>query len=158
MVQPKRLLRPDIHSLVPHGGAMSLLGRFVEADAETLTAEVDITPESMFCADGQVGAWVGVEYMAQAVAAHAGWCARQRGEPVRVGFLLGARKYACSVPAFPVGRVLRIHVRHALQGENGLGAFDCRIEDAGSGMEVATATITVFQPDHVEEFLQRSSV
>lgn len=150
--------RTDIHSLVPHSGAMSLLGRFIAADAETLSAEVAITPESMFCADGRVGAWVGVEYMAQAVAAHAGWCARRRGEPVRVGFLLGARKYACSVPAFPTGSVLRIHVRRALQGENGLGAFDCRIEDAAGGAELATATITVFQPDHVEEFLQRSSV
>ncbi|WP_027865390.1 ApeP family dehydratase [Massilia alkalitolerans] len=157
MVQPEQLVRPDIHSLVPHSGPMSLLGRFLEADDETLSAEVDITPESMFCTDGQVGAWVGVEYMAQAVAAHAGWCARRRGEPVRVGFLLGARKYACAVSAFPVGSVLRVHVRRALQGENGLGAFDCRIEDA-AGQELATATITVFQPDHVEEFLQRSSV
>ncbi|MGI4846080.1 MAG: 3-hydroxylacyl-ACP dehydratase [Janthinobacterium lividum] len=158
MVQREHLSRPDIHSLVPHGGAMSLLGRFLEADDETLSAEVDIRPDSMFCYDGGVGAWVGVEYMAQAVAAHAGWCARQRCEPVRVGFLLGARKYACAVSAFRVGSVLRVHVRRALQGENGLGAFDCRIEDAGSGEELATATITVFQPDHVEEFLQRSSV
>lgn len=152
---------PDIHTLVPHSGAMSLLSRFVEADAETLSAEVDIGLGSMFCVDGAVGAWVGVEYMAQAVAAHAGWCARQRGEPVRVGFLLGSRKYSCTVASFPAGGTLRIHVHRALQGENGLGAFDCRIEDGrgGSGGAVlATATITVFQPDHVEEFLQRSSV
>jgi predicted hotdog family 3-hydroxylacyl-ACP dehydratase len=147
---------PDIHSLVPHSGAMSLLGRFVRADEESLVAQVEIAPDSMFCVDGAVGAWVGVEYMAQAVAAHAGWCALGRGEPVRVGFLLGSRKYACSVASFPVGSELTIHVRRALQGENGLGAFDCRIED-GSGHELATATITVFQPPNVEEFLQRSS-
>ena len=148
---------PDIHDLVPHSGAMSLLGSFVEADEESLVAEVAITPETLFCSDGAVGAWVGVEYMAQAVAAHAGWCARRRGEPVRVGFLLGSRKYACSVAAFAVGSVLRVAVRRALQGENGLGAFDCRIED-GSGAELATATVTVYQPNNVEEFLQRSSV
>ena len=75
---------PDIHSLVPHSGAMSLLGRFVDADEESLRAEVNITQDTMFCVDGAVGAWVGVEYMAQAVAAHAGWCARRRGEPVRL--------------------------------------------------------------------------
>ena len=147
----------DIHSLVPHSGAMSLLGRFLGADAESLSAEVAITPGSMFCDDGRVGAWVGVEYMAQAVAAHAGWCARRRGEAVRVGFLLGTRKYVCGVPSFAAGSVLRIDVRRALQGENGLAAFDCRIEDTDDGTELATATITVFQPDHVEEFLQRSS-
>ena len=82
----------DIHSLVPHSGAMSLLGRLLDADDESLRAEVRITPETMFCTDGEVGAWVGVEYMAQAVAAHAGWCARLRGDPVRVGFLLGSSK------------------------------------------------------------------
>ncbi len=146
----------DIHSLVPHSGAMSLLGRFLGADEESLRAEVAIMPETMFCQDGAVGAWVGVEYMAQAVAAHAGWCARKRGEPVRVGFLLGSRKYVCGVASFPVGSVLKIDVRRALQGENGLGAFDCRIED-GSGAELANATITVFQPHNVEEFLQRSA-
>nr|WP_229516983.1 3-hydroxylacyl-ACP dehydratase [Massilia oculi] len=140
---------------------MSLLGRFLEADEESLAAEVRIGPDSMFCVDGAVGAWVGVEYMAQAVAAHAGWCARRRDEPVRVGFLLGSRKYACGVAAFPVGSRLRIEVRRALQGENGLGAFDCRILDADAdadadGNALASATITVFQPNNVEEFLQRS--
>lgn len=151
---------PDIHSLVPHSGAMSLLGRFVSADEENLTAEVRIGLDTMFLADGAVGAWVGVEYMAQAVAAHAGYTAKQRGEPVRVGFLLGTRRYACAVSGFALGSVLTIRVHRALQGENGLGAFDCRIEDVGAdggARELATATITVFQPDNVEEFLQRSS-
>jgi len=151
---------PDIQSLVPHSGAMSLLGSFIAADEENLTAEVRIGPDSMFLADGAVGAWVGVEYMAQAVAAHAGYVATQRGEPVRVGFLLGTRRYACAVPAFALGSVLSIHVHRALQGENGLGAFDCCIQEVsedGSVKELATATITVFQPNNVEEFLQRSS-
>lgn len=147
---------PDIHALVPHGGAMSLLGRLLAADAETLCAEVTIGPESMFCADGGVGAWVGVEYMAQAVAAHAGYCAWQRGEAPKVGFLLGTRRYTCALPLFALGRVLHIHVQRALQGENGLGAFECRILDGNDDSELATATITVFQPANVEEFLQRS--
>lgn len=145
----------DIQELVPHSGAMSLLGRLLSADDENLSAEVVIKQDSVFCTDGEVGAWVGVEYMAQAVAAHAGFAARLRDEPVRVGFLLGTRRYVCSVPAFPVGSVLHIHVHRALQGENGLGAFDCRIENS-SGAELASATITVFQPPDVETFLQRS--
>ena len=147
---------PDIKTLVPHAGTMSLLDSLVAADDETLTARVAIGPDTLFCVDGAVGAWVGVEYMAQAVAAHAGYAARQRGEPVRVGFLLGTRRYACAVPAFAPGSQLTVHVRRALQSDNGLGSFDCRIEDAG-GAELATASITVFQPENVEEFLQRSS-
>lgn len=148
---------PDIHTLVPHSGAMSLLGRLLAADAETLCAEVTIGPTTMFCDGREVGAWVGVEYMAQAVAAHAGYCAHLRGEPVKVGFLLGSRRYQCSAPAFAVGAVLQVHVRRALQGENGLGAFECRIEDGATGASLASALITVFQPANVEEFLQRSS-
>jgi len=148
---------PDIKTLVPHSGTMSLLDRLLAVDAETLSARVEIGPDTMFCRGGEVGAWVGVEYMAQAVAAHAGHSAHLRGEPVRVGFLLGTRKYVCGLAAFPVGSVLTIHVHRALQSDHGLGAFECRIEDARDGSELATATITVFQPDNVEEFLQRSS-
>lgn len=148
---------PDIASLVPHSGAMSLLGSLLRADAETLSAQVTIGPQTLFCGPDGVGAWVGVEYMAQAVAAHAGFCARARGEPVRVGFLLGARRYACSVALFAPGSQLHVHVSRALQGDNGLGAFDCRIEDGVTGTELASATITVFQPNNVEEFLQRST-
>ncbi|MDN4051868.1 3-hydroxylacyl-ACP dehydratase [Massilia sp. YIM B02763] len=147
---------PDIAALVPHSETMLLLDRVLAADADTLDAEVAIGPDTLFCADGAVGAWVGVEYMAQAVAAHAGHGAHQRGEPVRVGFLLGTRRYTCAQAAFPVGSVLRVHVERVLQGENGLGAYECRIL-APDGAELAGATITVFQPDNVEEFLQRSS-
>jgi predicted hotdog family 3-hydroxylacyl-ACP dehydratase len=150
---------PDIQALVPHGGAMSLLDTLLAVDAETLAARVTIGPETMFCTGVEVGAWVGVEYMAQAVAAHAGHAARLRGEPVRVGFLLGTRRYTCTVPAFAVGSVLDIHVRQALQGDNGLAAFDCRIDDggdSGDGAVLASATITVFQPANVDAFLRGS--
>ena len=146
---------PDIRDLVPHSGPMVLLDRVLAADAETLCAEVTIRPGSVFCDGSGVGSWVGMEYMAQAVAAHAGYLALQRGEAVKVGFLLGTRRYECSRPAFAVGSVLHVHVRRALQGDNGLGAFECRIGDAAGGL-VASATVTVFQPENVDEFLQRS--
>lgn len=146
---------PDIRALVPHSGPMVLLDRVLSADTETLCAEVTIRPGSVFCDGSEVGSWVGMEYMAQAVAAHAGYLALQRGVPVKVGFLLGTRRYESSQPAFAVGSVLQVHVRRALQGDNGLGAFECRIEDAAGGTS-ASATVTVFQPENVDEFLQRS--
>lgn len=149
---------PDIRMLVPHDGQMVLLDRVIASSTDALCAEVVISPESVFFdADaGGVGAWVGIEYMAQAIAAQAGYCALLRGEAVKVGFLLGARRYQCSEALFALGCVLQVHAQHVLQGENGLGAFDCRIVRADTGATVATATITVFQPDNVNEFLQRS--
>lgn len=147
---------PDIRKLVPHDGEMVLLQRVVSAGKDTLCAEVTIGPDTLFCDGDGVGAWVGMEYMAQAIAAHAGNLALLRGEPVKIGFLLGARRYQCSVPQFALGSVLHVHVQHAMQGENGLAAFECRIEDQATGATLANATITVFEPSNVDEFLQRS--
>ncbi|WP_371870587.1 ApeP family dehydratase [Pseudoduganella umbonata] len=142
---------PPVAEVLPHSGSMVLLDRLVSVDNDDLCAEVTIRPDSMFCDGAAVGAWVGIEYMAQAIAAHAGWLARRNGDPVKVGFLLGSRKYEAGVPAFAVGSVLRVHAHRALQGDNGLGAFECRIDAGGS--TVATATVTVYQPDNVNEFL-----
>jgi predicted hotdog family 3-hydroxylacyl-ACP dehydratase len=147
---------PPIEQLVPHDGAMILVDRALSVDQESLVAEVTITAASMFCDGAGVGAWVGIEYMAQAIAAQAGHAALLRGEPVLIGYLLGTRRYHSSVPLFALGSVLHIHVHRALMGENGLSAFDCQIRDGASGASLATGTITVYQPDSVVEVKQRS--
>ncbi|HEY5801661.1 MAG TPA: hotdog family protein [Burkholderiaceae bacterium] len=144
---------PAIATLVPHEAPMILLDRVLHADAETLRAEIELNAQSPFCVNGLVGAWIGIEYMAQAVAAHAGWLALQRSEPVKVGFLLGSRRYQSSVPHFRAGQRLHVQAVRALQGDNGLGAFECAIADA-DGTSLATATVTVFQPADVKQFLQ----
>jgi len=147
---------PDIRSLVPHTGAMLLLDRVLAADADSLCAEVVIRADSLFCADGGIGSWVGIEYMAQTIAAHAGHLARLRGQPVTIGFLLGSRRYDCARPVFAVGSVLRVFARCLLLAGNGLGSYECRIED-DHGI-VATATVSVFQPADAEQFLERGGV
>ncbi len=153
------MIFPDISSLVPHSGTMLLLDRVIQADHESLCAEIIVGANTVFFDGNGVGAWIGVEYMAQAIAAHAGYLAGLRGDPVKIGFLLGARRYECSSASFPLGSILHVHVRRALQGENGLGAFDCRIEmnneanNEATSSTAATATITVFQPENVNDFL-----
>ena len=146
---------PDIRSLVPHAGPMLLLDRVVSADADNLLAEVRIRSDSLFCNGDGVGVWVGIEYMAQAIAAWAGCIARSRGEPVKLGFLLGTRRYECSRQIFVIGSLLQVHVRRVFQDESGLGSFECYIDDEQG--RVATATVTVFQPHNVNDFLERNS-
>ena len=142
---------PDIRRLVPHSSRMVLLDRVIAADAEELTAEVTIRDDHPFLDGDGVGAWVGIELMAQTVAAFAGHEAWRDGRPPKVGFLLGTRLYACSAPSFPTGTTLQITARRELHGENGgLGSFTCSI--AGPGID-ATATLAVFQPDSTEGFL-----
>jgi predicted hotdog family 3-hydroxylacyl-ACP dehydratase len=152
------MMLPDIRALVPHSGQMVLLDRALSADEDNLCAEVRIHAGSMLAGADGVGAWVGIEYMAQAVAAHAGWLALRRGEEVKVGFLLGSRKYEASVPVFAAGSVLHVHVHRVLQAENGLGAFECRIDVVDGVQGAATATVTVFQPHNVNQFLKDGNV
>lgn len=149
---------PDIRALVPHSGQMVLLDRALGADTDNLCAEVRIHAASILADAQGVGAWVGIEYMAQAIAAHAGWLALDRGEAVKVGFLLGSRKYEAKVSHFALGSVLRVHVHRVLQAENGLGAFECRIDIVDGMANAATATVTVFQPHNVNQFLKDGNV
>jgi predicted hotdog family 3-hydroxylacyl-ACP dehydratase len=142
---------PDIRLLVPHSGPMVLLDRVVSAEEESLCAEVRIRKDSLFYAADGVGAWVGLEYMAQAISAYAGYSAWLRGQPVKIGFLLGTRRYECNRPDFRAGALLRIHVRRVFQSEMGLASFQCHIEDMDG--EVAKASLTVFQPANVNDFL-----
>ncbi len=89
--------------------------------------------------------------MAQTIAAYAGYRAMLENGGVKVGFLLGSRRYETACAYFPLGSVLLVKAHRILQHENGLGAFECQISDA-SGRVLATANVTVFQPDNVNHF------
>ena len=130
---------------------MVLLDRVNCADEESLCAEVRIRPNSLFCALGGVGAWVGLEYMAQAIGAYAGYTGRLRGEPIKIGFLLGTRRYECARPLFTVGSLLKVCVKRVLQSDEGLASFDCHIDDDHG--QLANANVTVFQPADPEAVL-----
>jgi predicted hotdog family 3-hydroxylacyl-ACP dehydratase len=143
---------PDIRDLLPHSGPMVLLDRVVAADDESLCAEVRVRVDSLFYVDGAIGAWVGLEYMAQAIGAYAGYRARLRGEPVRIGYLLGTRRYECKQPSFALGSLLKICVKQVFQSDEGLASFDCYIEDVKG--RLASANVTVFQPAAGADLLQ----
>lgn len=136
------ITRVPVSEVLPHEPPMVLLDRIVAFEPSTLVAEVDIREDSPFCGDGGVPGWVGIEYMAQAVAAHAGCEARQRGEPPSIGYLLGTRAYRCNTPTFAIGETVRITVE-SLFVEMQLGAYACSIEMQGP---VASATINVYRP------------
>ena len=133
---------PDVRTLLPHSGQMVLLHRVVSVDDETLCAEVRLHPGSMLAGDQGVGAWVGIEYMAQAVAAYAGIKSKRAGEPIKPGFLLGTRRYTSNVGSFDVGTTLTIQVKNIIQDDK-LSVFDCKIQ--GAGIEIS-ANLNVYQP------------
>lgn len=155
---------PAIGGLVPHSGAMLLLDRLVAVGADYLQAEVVITKQSLFAGPQGVGSWVGIEYMAQAVAAFAGYgdtdanletAATARSawqpQPPKIGFLLGTRHYNAHCGHFAIGSTLLIHAQRLFVADNGLGSFDCHIEQ--HGQRLADAILTVFQPSDAAQFL-----
>lgn len=146
---------PPIELLVPHRAPMLLLRRVLEAGDDHLHAEVRVDAKGAFGNGLQVPAWVGIEYMAQAVAAWAGLRAMRAGGSARLGFLLGTRRYQAHCAAFAHASLLRIEVRCELMGDNGLGAFACRILD--QERELAAAQLSVFEPADADVYLKESA-
>ena len=132
---------------------MQLLDRIVEVDAESAVAEVRVPVDGLFTQDGQVPAWVGIEYMAQTISAWAAGRSRaQGGTGPKLGLLLGSRRFEAHCVGFPCGATLRIKARCEIMGDNGLGMFDCRVEM--DGREVASARVSVFEPGDGFSFAQ----
>jgi len=144
----------SVEQLVPHSGKMSLLSHISEYGDDWLKAQVHITPESMFADKKGVPAWVGLEYLAQAIGAFAGLQERRQGGVPKVGFLLGTRKYLCSADYFPLGVTLELLVEEEMQGENGLSVFNGTL----TAPELdASARLNVFQPEDAEQFLNEEA-
>ncbi len=141
-----------VAELVPHSRTMSLLTNIVEYGDDWLNAEVHVTPESTFADDQGVPAWIGLEYMAQAIAAWGGRKERLKGAVPKIGFLLGTRKYLCDADYFPIGQKLLVKIQVEMIAENGLNVFNCELQ--GQGIS-ASAVVKVFQPDDAEKFLQQ---
>jgi len=138
----------NVDELVRHRGGMSLLDQVVDYDKTWLKASSTLTEENLFMSGGWMPSWVGIEYMAQSVAALAGTRAIRQNEPVKVGFLVSTRKYEAERPAFPVGSTLTVVVSEVVMGENGLGVFDCELtcEQPDGQSFTVTTRLNVFQP------------
>lgn len=132
-------------ALLPQKGDMCLLERVIAAGEDHLVATTVLRGDSLFCRDGRIGAWVGLECMAQAVAAWAGYQGRQRGQPPRMGFLLAASRFDCERPWLQRDRLLRIEVHRQIQLEDGLGQFTTELFDGAQ--RLASAVMTVFSPE-----------
>lgn len=143
-----------IAEVLPHAGTMILLDAVREYDAERIVCTRVVPADSLFHVDGSLPAWLGVELMAQAIAAWAGCHACAARQPLRLGFLLGSRRYSCNVDAFAAGSELLIEAVRNFHDEHGMAVFDCRIEAAGV---LAEARLTVFSPPDADAFLTQAA-
>ncbi|WP_193370920.1 ApeP family dehydratase [Pelagibius marinus] len=141
----------SVEELVPHSRTMLLLDSFVAEGEDWVEAGVRIAEDCLFYDPDIKGipAWIGLEYMAQTVALYSGLQARRAGEAVKLGFLLGTRRFEASKASFVLGSFLTI--RAAREWDDGqMAVFDCSVSDE---KQLASARINAYLPQDVEAFL-----
>ncbi|WP_299795037.1 hotdog family protein [uncultured Shewanella sp.] len=153
---PEPLSQLPVAEVVPHRDPMILIDTLIEYGTDTLLTQTCITGQSPYF-DATIDAvpnYVGIEYMAQSIAALAGVEAKSRGEAIRVGFLLGSRKLKMHIPHYREGECYRTRVTRLYQEESGLAVFDCQIFH--NDTLVAEANVNVFQPQDALAYISES--
>lgn len=145
----------DVRDVLPHRGTMLLLDA-IERCSETGIEVSAVARRDAWYADGNgaMPAWIGIELMAQAIAAHVGLLAAHAGSRAKPGVLLGANRYVAHRATFDADTVLRIVARELLRGDEGHGAYECAI--LAGGQCCAEAVVKVYQPNDFQSFIEGS--
>jgi predicted hotdog family 3-hydroxylacyl-ACP dehydratase len=139
-----------VETLLPQSRRMVLLDRVLEVGTAHIVVELVVRDDGLFSVDRSVPAWVGLEYMAQTVAAFSGCQRRRRGEEIELGFLLGTRYYQCAVGGFPCGTRLTVRAEKIIEAANDMSVFDCVI--VGEDI-LATSKLNLLMPQDSKKFL-----
>jgi len=137
---------------------MILIDKVIDVTELSIHCQVQINTSGLFF-DAQINAtpaWVGIEFMAQTVAAWSGYHANEKGQESPIGFLLGSRRYHSECNEFPLGSILDIYAEQLMVNE-GMAAFSCLIKCDGDVL--ASSQLNVFVPaqDKLQEMLSSNS-
>ena len=145
---------PAISDLLLHRGNMLLLDCISTFNNEQTVAEYTPQRQAWYAdAQGNMPAWIGLELMAQTIAAHAGLIKKVENITPKQGVLLGTRSYSATIPFFSADVTLHIKAVMMFRDESGLGAYDCTISNRQNDI-LATATLKAFEPEDFQLFLQ----
>ncbi len=136
---------PEILTLIPHREPMLLINHIVRLSAQRAETLVTIDEQTPFVNSHGVPAWIGLEYMGQTSALIAGFQEREGLCEPQLGFLMGSRKYQSQVDHFSLGQTLRVSCDEGALVGTSLANFNCALHVADTGVELATATLSVFR-------------
>lgn len=143
-----------IDALLPQSHRMVLIDKVVETGDEHIVVELTVRDDGLFSSpEKTVPAWIGLEYMAQTIAAFSGFHKMRRGEAIQLGFLLGTRYYESSVDHFPCGTLLRVRADKIIEAANDMSVFDCTLEGNEGNNIFATSKLNVLLPQDSKKFL-----
>ncbi|WP_159737559.1 hotdog family protein [Vibrio atypicus] len=148
---------PCIDQLLPHDKPMILIDRALDIQQDTIHCQVEISASNpFFNSDSQtIPAYVGIEFMAQSVAAWSGYHAMQRDEEPPIGFLLGSRRYASDIDMFAQGQLLDIYAEKMME-DNGMAVFKAHIELEQQQIASCQLNVYVPSPEKLQEMKIRS--
>lgn len=136
----------NITELLPHQGSAVLIDQVLEDSRDSIRVSAYITAAHPFFVAGHgVPSWVGIEMMAQAIAAHAGLNGRREQREPRAGMLLGTRRYETTAAWFREGMDLEIVAEREFGDNGGLAACNCSVSCGGATL--AKATIIIIEID-----------
>jgi len=137
---------------------MLLLDEMCSYESTRSACRLTVRADSTFSGERGVPAYVALEYMAQAVAAHGGRRSLAGGAPAKIGFLLGTRRITLARSHFAPGTDLRVEVEAEGVDEDPR-LFTCRVRDEMTGEIVAEARIGVLLPEDPDALIEaRESV
>lgn len=136
-----------IAALIPHARGMCLLRTLVAADDRGATAETVTRRDDLFAEAAGIPAWVGIEWLAQTVAAWAGYQASARGEAPAPGLLLGSRRYRSHLPHWPFDRTVRVIASIDFVADNGVTQVNGELRWADGSKPLAEGSLTLYRPD-----------
>ena len=148
---------PSLAEVMPQQGAMILLDDVITHDPiEGTCCAIDLGKQTWLTArDFGIPAWVGLEYMAQCIAAHEGYRAWHDGRKLDLGLFVGARRVHFHRARFAETGALEVRARY-LRGRPALGAlsYACEIRgelERGEGGEIwveGTLNVALLEATH----------
>lgn len=144
-----------VEDVLPQKPPMVLLDSILSHTVGATSCTVRIGPSAPFAdADGAVPSWVALEYMAQCAAAHSGLCEREKGLPIRIGFLLGSRRIVFHAALFSSGQELEVSA-HETWNDDELASFECAVRDRCGGALLAECQLVAYSPHRIEGIIER---
>lgn len=150
-----------VADLLPQSKAMVLIDTVTRIDDDSITTQIRVRDDGLFSLENRtVPAWVGIEYMAQTIAAFSGYHCLMGGEPIRLGFLLGTRLFESNQSSYSCGTQLTVHASKIIESANEMCVFDSSIQMADTSTSKSTVTasakINLLLPKDLNAFLAKT--
>lgn len=138
---------PPVRNLLAQQGDMVLLEGIEHHDSRGTTCRARAgVCEWLLGANGALPAWALIEFMAQCIAVAGNLAARERGDPVHPGLLLGSRTLHFEKPFIDANTQLQIVARPHRLGN--LASFDCEATNRADDAMLAKGRLNVLRLPH----------